>query len=145
MGLLTAGGRGRGAKRPSLPEICHTYPAMMKLGRVILYHWKIQKIYKSRNTPLEFCWHQHFFPGNEQILLYLDIQLSTRFWYIISNFLTFLESLIIVLITMVTILMVWTKMASPSLLKINVFLNKVYDVIIFVHDVTNKFLSRDSN
>ena len=37
------------------------------------------------------------------------------------------------------------KMATPSLLKITVFSNKAYDVIIPVDDVTNKILSRDSN
>ena len=46
---------------------------------------------------------------------------------------------------MVTILMVSAKMATPGLLKIKVFWNKGYDVIISVHDVTNKILSRDSN
>ena len=37
------------------------------------------------------------------------------------------------------------KMAPPGLLKITVFLNKGYDVIISVDDVTSKVLSRDSN
>ena len=37
------------------------------------------------------------------------------------------------------------KMATPGLLKITVLWNKGYDVIIPVHDVTNKILSRDSN
>ena len=37
------------------------------------------------------------------------------------------------------------KMATPGLLKITVFRNKGYDVIIHVDDVTNKILSRDSN
>ena len=37
------------------------------------------------------------------------------------------------------------KMATPGLLKITVFLNKGYDVIISVDDVTSKVLSRDSN
>ena len=46
---------------------------------------------------------------------------------------------------MVAILMMSVKMATPGLLKIRVFRNKVYDVIISVHDVPNKFLSRDSN
>ena len=46
---------------------------------------------------------------------------------------------------MVTILMMTTKMAAPGLLKIKVFWNKECDVKIFVHDVTNKTLSRDSN
>ena len=33
------------------------------------------KIYKSRDTSLEFCWHQHFFTKNQQILLHQDIQI----------------------------------------------------------------------
>ena len=41
--------------------------------------------------------------------------------------------------------MMSAKMATPGLLKIKVFWNKGYDVIISVHDVTNKILSRDSN
>ena len=36
-------------------------------------------------------------------------------------------------------------MATPGLLKIKVLLNKDDNVIISVHDVTNKILSRDSN
>ena len=36
-------------------------------------------------------------------------------------------------------------MATPGLLKIKLFWNKGYDVIISVDDVTNKILSRDSN
>ena len=41
--------------------------------------------------------------------------------------------------------MMLAKMATPGLLKITVFWNKDYDVIIPVNDVTNKILSRDSN
>ena len=37
-----------------------------------------------------------------------------------------------------------TKMATPGLLKIIVFCNKGYDVIISVDDITNKILSRYS-
>ena len=37
------------------------------------------------------------------------------------------------------------KMATPGLLKIMVFWKKGYDVIISVHDVTNKVLWCDSN
>ena len=44
---------------------------------------------------------------------------------------------------MVKILMS-TKMASPNLLKIKVF-KKGYDIIISVHDITNKILSCESN
>ena len=41
--------------------------------------------------------------------------------------------------------MISAKMAIPGLLKIMVFWNEGYDVIILVDDVTNKILSRDSN
>ena len=37
------------------------------------------------------------------------------------------------------------KMAKPGLLKTTAFWNKGYDVIIPVHEVANKVLSRDSN
>ena len=36
-------------------------------------------------------------------------------------------------------------MATPGLLKMTVFWNKSYDVIIPVDDLTKKFFSRDSN
>ena len=38
-----------------LPKIHHTNPTMMKLGTSISYLRKIQKVYKSRDTPLRFC------------------------------------------------------------------------------------------
>ena len=44
---------------------------------------------------------------------------------------------------MVTILMMSAKITALGLLKIKVFWNKGYDVIISVHGVTNKKLSRD--
>ena len=37
------------------------------------------------------------------------------------------------------------KMATLALLKIKYFCNKCYDVIVFVHGITNKIYSRDSN
>ena len=46
---------------------------------------------------------------------------------------------------MITILMISAKRATLGFLKIKVFWNKGYDVIISVHDVMNKVLSRDSN
>ena len=46
---------------------------------------------------------------------------------------------------MVKILMISAKITTPGLLKIRIFCNNSYDVIIYVHDVTNKILSRDSN
>ena len=41
--------------------------------------------------------------------------------------------------------MMSAKMATPVLLKIKIFWKYGYDVIISVHDVNNKILSRDSN
>ena len=46
---------------------------------------------------------------------------------------------------MVAILVMSAKLNTLGLLKIKVFLNKGYDVIMSVHDMTNKNLSRDSN
>ena len=44
---------------------------------------------------------------------------------------------------MVTILMVSAKITTPGLLKISVFWDKGYEVIIFAYDATNKILLRD--
>ena len=44
---------GGGGLPPSLKSA--TYPTMMKLGTVIPYLRKIKKVYKSRDTTLEFC------------------------------------------------------------------------------------------
>ena len=38
--MITNGGR---SKKVALPKICHTYPKMMKLGKVVPYLKKIQK------------------------------------------------------------------------------------------------------
>ena len=60
MGFFGAahGSGGAGAFWPPLPNICHTYLTMMKLGTVIPYLRKIQKMYKSRDTPLEHFFHR---------------------------------------------------------------------------------------
>ena len=74
MGFFRAAHRWGGPKRPpSLKPVTH--PTMMKLGTIIPHPKKIQKIYASRDTSLEFYWHQHFFSGNQQILLYQEIQI----------------------------------------------------------------------
>ena len=46
---------------------------------------------------------------------------------------------------MVTILTLSTKMAILVLLKIKVFSNKSYNVIISIYDFSNKILSRESH
>ena len=127
---------GRGQKAPPLlPKICHIYPTMMKLGTLIAYLKKIQKLYESRDTPPELSWHQHI--KKYRYRLHFDT------WFLIL--LTFLESLNIFLINMVIILMMSAKIATLGLLKTKIFWNKGDDVIIPVHEVNNKILSRDSN
>ena len=144
MGFFGAA-HGCGGKKSPLPKICHTYLTMMKLGTVIPYLKKIQKIYESHDTPREFCWHSIFSWKISKFCYIKKYRYRLHFdtWFLIL--LIFIESLKIVLINIVTILMMSAKMATPGLRKIKVFWKKVYDVIIFVNDVTNKILSRDSN
>ena len=59
--------------------------------------------------------------------------------------LTYFEFLKIALIKLVQLLMMSAKMATLGFIKIKVFWKNGYEVIMFVHDVTNKILSRDSN
>ena len=40
---------------PPFLKIGHTYPTMIKLGTVIPYLRKIQKMHKSGDAPLDFC------------------------------------------------------------------------------------------
>ena len=46
---------------------------------------------------------------------------------------------------MVTILMISAKLVTLDFLKVKVLLNQIYDLIIYVNDVTNKNLSFHSN
>ena len=46
---------------------------------------------------------------------------------------------------MVVILMMSEKFVTQSLFKLNIFLRKVYHIIISVYDVPKKILSRDSD
>ena len=65
----------RGGEKTPILKICQTYPIIMKLGTVIPYLEKIQKLYESRVTSLEFCLHQQFFTRKQQVLLYQEIQI----------------------------------------------------------------------
>ena len=75
MGIFEAA-HGWGTKKAPPPKICHTYPTMIKLGTVMPYLKKIQKTYKSRDKPLDFFWHQHFFTGNQQLLLHQETHID---------------------------------------------------------------------
>ena len=55
MGFFGAAHGWWGPFWPPHSKIRHTYPTMMKLGTVIPYQRKIQKMYKSPDTFLEFC------------------------------------------------------------------------------------------
>ena len=52
---------------------------MMKISAVIPYLKNIKKKYKSRDTPLVFYWHQHFFSENQQVLLFQEMQMQIVF------------------------------------------------------------------
>ena len=116
----------------------------MKLDTLIPYLRQIQKIYKLCDTPLEFRWHQHFFLPENSNFCYIKryrYKLYTSFLIL----LTFFESWKIFLINILTSLMMSAKMATLGFLKVKVFWNKGYHVIIPVYEVINKKLSRDSN
>ena len=65
-----AHGWGEG-RSPSL-KICHTYPTMMKIDTLPK---EDPKIYKLHDIPHALYWQQHFFTGNQQLLLYQEIQI----------------------------------------------------------------------
>ena len=55
MGLFGAAHGFGGKKANPLHKMRHTYPTKMKLGTVILYLKKIERIYESRDKPPDFC------------------------------------------------------------------------------------------
>ena len=83
----------------------------------------------------------HLKSATSVISRYTDID-CTLMHIVVSNSFNFFESLKVVLINMLAILIMSAKLAALGLLKRKVFWNKVYNVIIFVHDVSNKTLSR---
>ena len=121
----------RGQKGP-YPKICHTYPTMMKLVSYTLpkedmNHMTHQLGSADQHFSLEiskFCY----------IKKYTDCILLFSFLIL----LIFLESLKIVLINMVPISMMSVKKTKLGLLNIKLFWNKSYDVIIYVHDITDR-------
>ena len=99
MGLFGAahvlGGEGpMGGKKAPLPKICYTFSILMKLVTIVPYLQKIHKLYKSRDTPHEFCCHQYFFTRNPQLLsyqllLYTDTDcILIHSFYFFSHFLS---------------------------------------------------------
>ena len=123
------------------PPICHTYPTMMKRGTVIPYLKKIQKmnhVTQSLSSGNISIFYRK--SANCTISKNTDI---VAFWYITSNSFNFnlFESLKFALIKMVTFLMISAK----AFLKLRYLEIKDMSVITYVHGVTNKILSHDSN
>ena len=99
-------------------------------------------MYESRHAPLDSADISSFSPETSNFC-YIK-----KYWYRLhfnTQLITFFEPLRVVLINVVAILMMSAKLETLGLLKKKVFWNKGYDVIIFVHDVTNIILLRDSN
>ena len=94
-----------------------THPAMMKIGTLIPYLKKIQKIYKSCDTPLELCRYQHF--SGHQFCSIKKCRYRLYF-YLFLILLTFL-SLQIFFNKHGYNLMMSAKMASLGSLKIKLF------------------------
>ena len=122
MGIFGALHVWGGAKKVTLPKMCHTYLAITKLDTVIPDLREIPKIYKSRDTSLKFCWYQYFLSGNQQILIYQIIQIVIAFWFITSDFLIFFWVFKDFFHKLVYNFDNISKNATLSLLKIKVFL-----------------------
>ena len=141
-GWGVCGGRGLLNSSPSLKSVTH-----------ILQWWNLAQLYLTKRRSKKYMNHvtyplssadSIFFrkSANFVILRNKEIDNTLAFWYIFSNL---LESLKIVLINMGKILMMSRKIATPGLLKVKLFWNKGFDVIISIHDDPNKILSGDSS
>ena len=133
---------GGGQKDPTLPKICHTYPTMMKLDSYTLPIDDAENIRITWQSPWVLLT-SAFLPKISKFCYIKKYWYRLHFDTLFPILLTVLE--IFFLISLVKILMMSAKMATPSLLEIMVFWNKEYDVIIHVNDVINKILSHDSN
>ena len=111
----------------------------MKLNTLMTYLKKVQKLYKSHDETLEFCWHQHFLSEIRNFCFIKKYRKKLHFKALLLILLTLLEFLKVLLIKIVDILMMSAKFATLDLLKIKVTWNKFYGIIIRVHDITNKF------
>ena len=125
-------------------KICHT-SYNDETWHSYIYLKKIQKIYESRDTPFEFYWRQHFFTENQQMLLCQEMQIYIAFWYIVSNSFKFSQVFKDCFNKYGYNFDDVNKNGYVGLLNIKLIWSRGYDVIIYVHGVTNKILSRDSN
>ena len=76
MGLFQGCSRiGVSKKAPPHPKIYHIFSYNNETWHNYTLPKEFQKMYESRDRLLEFCWHQHFFTGNQQLLSYQKIQI----------------------------------------------------------------------
>ena len=123
MGIFGAAyGWGGQKGTPPLTKICHTYPTMMKLGSYSLPKEDPKNISITRHTPwvLLTSAFSHWKSANFVISRNTDIDCISM-----HNFALFSQSLKIFLINLVIILIMSAKKATPELLKVMVYWNKV--------------------
>ena len=74
MGLFRAAHRWRAGGQKASPAPVHILQ-LWNLTQLQLLKEDLKNINESRDTFLEFCWHQHFPTKNQRILLYQEIQI----------------------------------------------------------------------
>ena len=133
-----------GAKRSPLPKITYILQ-WWNLAQLYLTERRLEKYINHVTHPLSSADISIFSPEISTFCYTKKYRYRLHFGTKFLILLTFLESLKIFFNKLVIILMMLAKVATPGLIKITVFWNKGYDVIILVTDVTNKILSRDLN
>ena len=58
-----------------LPQICHTYPTVMKMGTLISYLKRLSNICEYCDALLEFYLHEPFLTRIHRIFLYQEMQI----------------------------------------------------------------------
>ena len=117
----------------------------MKLGTVISHLKKIQKTYKTRDTPLWVILKSAFFYRKSAIFVVLqNTDKSSILIHIFNSFDRFGFSNVACNKHEFTFDDV-SKIFTPGLFKISAIWDKDYDTIISVKDVINKTLLHDSN
>ena len=106
---------------PPLPKIRHTYHAMMKLGKIIPYLRRSKKCINHVTHLLSHADISLFSPEISKFCYIKKYTYRLDFDTYVIILLAFLESLVIVLINMVTTLMMSAKITTPGLLEIRVF------------------------
>ena len=96
---------GGGAKKVPLPKICHTYPAMMNLAQLYLTQRRTKKYMNQVAHPFSSADISIFSPKITKFCCIKKHGYRLSFDTLFLMLLTFLDSLKIALINMVTILM----------------------------------------